>query len=155
MTGKANPTQPTLPSFEEQSVAKCSVRITKAGDGLSAALEVAPEALFLGDEQYYVLSGVVRQVNHKEKDGVITRVHTIEATGITGVDGELATKLLRGAAEETERLRAEAAGQLALDAEKQAEQREREDRERDDARNAAESAAGNVSQINGKGKAAK
>jgi hypothetical protein len=107
--------QPTLPTFEENAVANAAVKITKAGDGLSAALKVKPEALFLGDDQYYVLAGRVTQVAHKDVDGVVTRVHTVETQGITSIDGELARKAIDAAAQETERLRAEQTGQSSID----------------------------------------
>jgi hypothetical protein len=125
----AKPKQPTLPAFETNAVAKAQVRITRAGDGLSAALEVQPKALFLGDEVFYVLRGRVTQVNHREKeeDGPVIRMHTVEATGITEVDAELAEKLLQAAAEETARMRAEIDGQLRLEDERAAEAREAND----------------------------
>jgi hypothetical protein len=106
--------QPTLPTFEKNAVANATVKITKAGDGLSAALKVKPEALFLGADQYYVLAGRVTQVTHKDVDGVVTRVHTVETQGITSIDPELARKAIEEAALETERLRAEQTGQQAL-----------------------------------------
>lgn len=104
-----------LPLFEENAVANSTVKITKAGDGLSAALKVAPEALFLGSDQYFVLHGRVTQVAHKDVDGVVTRIHVIETQGITAIDPELARKSIDEAALETERLRAEQTGQGSLD----------------------------------------
>jgi hypothetical protein len=109
--------QNQLPLFEENAVANATVKITKAGDGLSAALKVAPEALFLGADQYYVLHGRVTQVAHKDVDGVVTRIHVVETQGITSIDPDVAKKAITAAAEETERLRAEQAGQQALPAE--------------------------------------
>lgn len=104
-----------LPLFEENAVANSTVKITKAGDGLSAALKVAPEALFLGSDQYFVLHGRVTQVAHKDVDGVVTRIHVIETQGITSIDPELARKSIDAAAQETERLRAEQTGQSSID----------------------------------------
>jgi hypothetical protein len=102
-----------LPRFEGLPVATAAVRITRAGDGLSEALKIAPKALELGDEVYYVLRGVVRQINHREKsDGdIIVRIHTVEADAITEVDAELAGKLLADAASEIAKAKAAADGQ--------------------------------------------
>lgn len=111
--------QAQLPLFERRKVDEARVRITKAGDGLSEALKVAPRAMQLGDEVAYVLRGTVRQVNHKTVDdeGAVMRLHTVEVTGITEVDEDLAEKLLNEAAEELARRQAEIDGQQTLDAE--------------------------------------
>lgn len=117
-----------LPEFEQQSVNNATVRITNAGDGLSDALKVDPKALHLGQEVFYILSGDVTQINHVEKDDVLTRVHTVKASAITEVDGDLASKLLTEAAEELQRRRDEISGQLSLQAEADALEREAADR---------------------------
>lgn len=116
--------QATLPAFEEQSVNNATVRITNAGDGLSEALKVDPKALHLGEQVYYVLSGDVTQINHVEKDEILTRVHTVKASAITEVDADLAGKLLTAAAEELSRRKAEVDGQLMLEEEAAATERE-------------------------------
>jgi len=112
-------TQP-LPTFEGLDVQQAKVKITNAGDGLSEALKVAPVALELGDEPYYLLRGEVTQINHVEKDELITRVHTVKASAITPVDPELASKMLEEAAAELAKAKAAADGQLMLDAENEA-----------------------------------
>lgn len=126
---KAKPKQPPLPTFENHPVQQAQVRITNAGDGLSEALKIEPKALDLGAETFYVLSGVVTQINHRQKDdeSPTIRVHTIRAEQITEVDPELAGKLLQTAAEELERRRAEIEGQMRLGEEQAAEERERDD----------------------------
>jgi hypothetical protein len=121
------PRQPTLPPFESNNVANAKVRITRAGDGLSEALKVEPRAIQLGESVYYVLSGECVQVNHVEKDEVLTRVHTIAAERITEIDGETAMKMLTTAAEELERKKATMDGQMALDDEQAARDREQLD----------------------------
>lgn len=109
-----------LPLFERQHVDEARVRITRAGDGLSEALRVAPKALQLGDEVFYVLRGVVGQVNHKriirasDEEERLVRLHTVEATAITEVEPDLAEKLLNEAAEELARRQAEADSQLSI-----------------------------------------
>ncbi len=120
--------QAALPTFEENAVTISRVKIVNAGDGLSEALKVDPVALFLDDDAYYVLQGKVTGVAHIiDKDGITCRVHTIKAGSIAPVDMETASKAIQTYAEETERLRAEQAGQLALGAEQAAEAREAND----------------------------
>lgn len=104
-----------LPLFEENAVANATVKITKAGDGLSAALKVRPEALQLGEDVYYVLAARVGKIAHVDNDGVVTREHTVVTQAITAIDPTIAQKAIQSAAEETERLRAEQAGQTSLD----------------------------------------
>jgi hypothetical protein len=105
------------------------VRITRAGDGLSAALDVEPRAYQIGEEVSFVLRGTVTQINHQQKDedGPIVRTHTVTASGITEVEAELAEKVLNAAAEELERKRAEIAGQTSLADEQAAKERELRD----------------------------
>jgi hypothetical protein len=90
-----------LPAFEGVSVNKSTLRLTKAGDGLSDALKLEPIALHHGDRVHLVLEGVVTQVNHrpdgKVEDGEInelTRMHTVEAVDIAIVDEDDVAELL-------------------------------------------------------------
>lgn len=118
-----------LPLFEDEPVDYAEVRITNAGDGLSEALKIAPEALHMDQEVFYVLRGEVSQINHRRKsdDGPIVRVHTVKASQITKVDPELAREMLAKAADELEKAKAQAAGQLLLDAENEAAAKEAND----------------------------
>ena len=123
MTATAN----RLPTFEGNAVATARVRITRAGDGLSEALKIDPRALQLGERVYYVLEGECVQINHIEKDEVITRVHTIAPESIAEVDEETAIKMLREAAADLERKKADADGQTSIDDELAAQDREARD----------------------------
>jgi AraC-like DNA-binding protein len=119
--------QAALPAFEQHDVSNVAVKIVKAGDGLSAALKAEPKALDLGQEISYVLRGTVSQISHKEKDGVVTRVHTVDAQAITEIDPDVAGEMLTRAAEELRLKQDEIAGQLTLDAEAEAQEREAAD----------------------------
>lgn len=91
-----------LPPFEDTPVRLSSIKITKAGDGLSKALEFEPVALHLGDEVFFVLRGVVAQVNHKPKQAEsdeLVRLHTIDTSAITMVDRGQVEAMLEEAAE--------------------------------------------------------
>lgn len=121
-------TRTTLPEFEGADVAKAAVKITNAGDGLSEALKVDPIALHMDDVVYYVLRGTVTQINHKaDSEGELTRVHTVKADQISPIDADSAKRFLAAYAEETERKKAELEGQMMLDAELAAVERERRD----------------------------
>lgn len=80
-----------LPSFENHQVVRSAVKITRAGDGLSEALKLEPQALQHGDEVFFVLRGEVTQVTHrpasKEESDILARVHVVEAREIALVDG--------------------------------------------------------------------
>jgi hypothetical protein len=82
----------TLPDFEGHEVRRSALRITKAGDGLSDALKL---------EVFFVLKGVVTQVNHKPdgkvEDGEVdelVRLHTVDATEVALVDALEVSDLL-------------------------------------------------------------
>ena len=105
----------TLPIFEDEPVNKSTVRIVKAGDGLSEALDIEPKALHLGDEVCFVIRGEVKQVNHRQGAAVVIRQHTIEVTSIAPVAIEQADEIINADAERLARLRDEQSGQLRLE----------------------------------------
>ncbi len=120
--------QPTLPAFEENAVVGSRIKITRTGDGLSEALKVAPIALFYDDDVYVVLHGKVSDISHHgDANGNLLRIHTVPADSMALIDADTARKAIQAAAEETERIRAEQAGQLALGAEQAALDREAQD----------------------------
>ena len=85
-----------LGSFDGREVIKATVAITRAGDGLSAALAVDPQALDLGDKVYVVLECEVGKVSFEPvKDTQhLARVHTLRTQGATLVDEDLVRKHL-------------------------------------------------------------
>lgn len=104
-----------LPMFERQEVDRSTVRITKAGDGLSEALKVEPKALLLGGEVFYVLRCRVRRVAHDmDQDENVVRVHTLDVEQITEVERGAVERMLDDAAERLQRARDEASGQQNL-----------------------------------------
>lgn len=120
--------QPTLSPFEGHDVVGSRIKITRAGDGLSEALKVAPVELFSGDAVFVVLQGEVGPISMvPDENGNYVRVHTVVTEKMALIDADTATKAIQTAAEETERLRAEQAGQLALGAEQAAAEREAND----------------------------
>lgn len=107
--------QPTLPTFEGSPVTGSAVRITKAGDGLSEALDVLPSAMHLGEEVCYVLRGTIAQVNHRTIQGKVTRVHTVETTEIAELPVNIAEGLLTDAHEKLLKIRDKIVGQSRIE----------------------------------------
>jgi len=116
-----------LPLFEDQKVQGSQVRIIKAGDGLSDALDVKPVAMHIGEVTDYVIRTICRQVNHRERsknDRSLRRVHTVEVVAITEVDSAVADEIIKESAEALEKAKAERDGQLMLEQEQAAEAKE-------------------------------
>jgi hypothetical protein len=109
-------TQANLPEFEGQTVHKASLRITGAGDGLSEALDLEPQALELGDEVCFVVKGHISQVNHREgKDNAIVRLHTMAVSSTAPIDQATADKVISEDAERLAKLRDERDGQTRIE----------------------------------------
>lgn len=107
-----------LPMFEGSDVTEATLRITKAGDGLSAALDLEPEALHHGERVYYVLEGLVAQVNHvpvKAGSQKLKRVHTVVAQRVAPLAQHQADPILNMEQERIARLRQEQEGAVTLE----------------------------------------
>lgn len=77
-----------LSPFDGQDVISSTIAVTKAGDGLSAALSVDPQEWHLGQRVYVVLEttvGKVQFVPIKDTDA-LRRVHVLVTEGATIVD---------------------------------------------------------------------
>lgn len=85
-----------LSKFEGRSVDATAIRVVKAGDGLSTALQVAPQQFALGDTVYLVLEAEVSKVHHEEiKDtGSLRRVHTLSVETATIVEQHLVGEVI-------------------------------------------------------------
>lgn len=69
-----------LPDFEGFEVDRSTIKVTRAGDGLSPSLKVEPRALHQGEDVTLVLRCHVHKVIHesgREEDGPLTRVHVL------------------------------------------------------------------------------
>lgn len=85
---------PDLTPFDGREVARTSIAITRAGDGLSEAMKVEPREFHHGDTVYVVLECTVTKVQFVPFDkadpaGPLSRVHTLAAGVATIVDEEL------------------------------------------------------------------
>lgn len=106
-----------LKRFEGKPVASSTIRVTKAGDGLSEALRLDPVALKHEQEVYLVLRGIVRQVNYRPiagSDGILTRQHTVEASAVAMVTREAVEDFLAAEADRVAKMKEEADGVIRL-----------------------------------------
>lgn len=85
-----------LSPFEGRDVVQTTVKITKAGDGLSEALGIDPAEYHLGDRVVIVLDTVVDRVRYlpvKDTE-VLTREHSFKTDGATVIDRDLVAAAL-------------------------------------------------------------
>lgn len=108
-----------LTPFDDREVARTSIAITRAGDGLSEALKVAPREFHHGDTVYVVLECTCTRVqfvpfDRDDPSGPLTRVHTLSAGTATIVDEELVRSHISEQAERNLRAREEEAGIIRM-----------------------------------------
>lgn len=80
----------TLSQFENHDVVGTTIKVTKAGDGLSAALKVEPIEYEHGEDVYVVLKTKVANIQFvpsKDNPESLIRLHTLETSEATVVDG--------------------------------------------------------------------
>jgi hypothetical protein len=102
-----------LAPFGGHPVVKSAVQITRAGDGLSEALELDPEELDQFDTVFFVLKGIVDKVTFgptKPGSEDLVRKHVIVTTEIIRVEEGAVSKMLRAAADTLKKAKEEAAG---------------------------------------------
>jgi hypothetical protein len=101
-----------MQQFGGLDVTASAISITKAGVGLSDALDVAPVEYEIGDRVYVVLDTVCVKVAHEEQKDLneLRRVHTLRTTTGTIVD----EKVVRKALDAQRRTIAEAQGKAEL-----------------------------------------
>lgn len=111
-------TEVKLAKYEGREVIATAMRVVKAGDGLSAALDLDPAELRIGERGYVILEWEVTKIDHKQvtpASKALVRTHTLTAQRAMIVDGEAVARTLDEheegikdrleAAEEAERLR--------------------------------------------------
>lgn len=87
----AVPAESTLTPFDGHTVLNTTVAIRNAGDGLSSAMQVAPQELSLGEVVFVVLECEVEKIRFdpiKDTD-CIQRVHMLKAGTAVMVDEDL------------------------------------------------------------------
>jgi hypothetical protein len=114
-----------LPDFEGTPVAYSSVKFSGTATGFSEGLKIAPVVLRNGQDVFFVVRATVAAVDHPlDKDEHTFRRHDLKIADMAPVSEDVAGKALQEYAQEIERIKAEADGQLMLDAEAEAEARE-------------------------------
>lgn len=87
----------TLSPFEGKEVIATTIAITRAGDGLSAALAVDPVEMHTGQKVYVVLETEVEKVSFipsKDSEQKMIRQHTLRAGTSTIVEASLVEAVL-------------------------------------------------------------
>jgi len=89
-------TPPTLGQFDGREIVTASIKVTRAGDGLSQAMTVEPKEYHIGDIITVVLECEVATVNFKpiNDTDVLARVHTLRAGIATIVENAFAKSVL-------------------------------------------------------------
>lgn len=85
-------------TFEGDEIVGSSVKITKAGDGLTDALAIDPVEFHRGEIVYFVLQGKVRYAGfppEKKDSAGVLRQHIIDTTDIAIVSEEDVAALLQ------------------------------------------------------------
>lgn len=85
-----------LTPFEGADVLQTSIKVTRAGDGLSDALAIDPAEYHLGDTVHVVLECTVAKVDYQPIPGVeaLRRIHTLAAGTASIVDPEMVREVL-------------------------------------------------------------
>jgi hypothetical protein len=106
-----------LGNYMGRDVSSTSVKITKAGDGLSKQLDIEPKVLVPGETYMVLLEAKAGSHTHKviEKAGTWELIQVLEAQTVTFVDGEDMEKMLRIAADRVQAATEAAKGVQRLD----------------------------------------
>ena len=101
-----------LGNFEGRDVIGTSMKVTRAGDGLSAAMALEPAIYHQGDEVTVVLRGRIGRVQFDEvkETDCLNRVHVLVASDITVVEEASINKILDAEKARLTKLREEAQG---------------------------------------------
>lgn len=106
-----------LTPFEGRDVIQATIRVTKAGDGLSKALGVDPQEFHHGQRVTVVLDTIVGGIDHlpiKDTD-CLNRRHTLEAEAATIIDRDLVSAALDSQAERIQLAKEASQGVQRLD----------------------------------------
>lgn len=105
-----------LGEFDGRTVRSTTMRVTNAGDGLSKALQTAPQLLHFGDRVFIVMEAVVGPIGFDpiddDPEGCI-RKQSVAARTVTLVGEKLVRQVLDAQADANEKLQ-QMAGQMKL-----------------------------------------
>lgn len=109
-----------LPDYGGKPVVRTAIKITNAGDGLSAGLAIDPQVLALGERHYVVLECIVDSHEHdrimdKNNDtGLLVLSQVLKAGTGTLIDADVVRTAIVEQAERIERAKDAAAGRSKL-----------------------------------------
>lgn len=86
-----------LTQFDNRDVIGATIKVSNAGDGLSAAMKIAPREFHHGERVYVVMETTVDQVTHvesKDDPARLVRSHRLKAGMATIVDFKLVSRVL-------------------------------------------------------------
>lgn len=118
----------TLPDFNGEQVHRTAIKFTGVGTGFTG-LDVRPFVMELDDEAYFVVRvRAAESPSHmRDKNNMLVRMQRVHAEDMAPIDQKSAEKVLAEYSAAIKRAQAEKNGQLALDAEHEAEEREAND----------------------------
>lgn len=106
-----------LTPFDGKKVIATTIKVTKAGDGLSSALAIEPQEMHLGQKVYVVLECDVEKVqfgSSSDSDDLLIRQHILATATATIVPRETVIEMLTAQRLKIERARDLAKGQHHL-----------------------------------------
>lgn len=112
----AAPATETLGEYMGKDVTFVSVKIAKAGDGLSKQLEIDPRILIPGERYVVLLEGVAGDHTHKliDKSDTWELVQTLNAETVTFVDDKTSESKIRRARDRVKKFEEEKKGESRL-----------------------------------------
>lgn len=114
-----------LPQHHGEDVSRAIIKITGAGTGMSEGLAIAPIALEVDDEEYFIVRATCAETGHiRDKNGLLVRTHRLHTEDMAPIDSDTAQAALAGYADMLSRRKAEIAGQLELEADEDLEGKE-------------------------------
>lgn len=105
-----------LKKFEGREVIGAAMKVTRAGDGLSEALSLAPETYRVGEKVTLILEGEIADINYKSvpKTDALQRVHVLRTERIVRIEGDIAKDFFDAEADRLSALRDEKDGVTRL-----------------------------------------
>lgn len=133
--------RPTLPDFNGEPVHRTEIKFTGVGTGFNG-LDVRPVVMELDDEAYFVVRVTAAEsASHfRDKNNQLVRMQRVHAEDMAPIDKAAADKVLAEYAAEIKRRKTEMDGQLSLDDEAAASDREAADETGEPAQIAADAA---------------
>lgn len=117
-----------LPDYHGEPVDRMQIKFSGVGTGFTG-LDVKPLVMELDDEAFFIVRVKAGEsASHfRDKKDRLVRLQRVHAEDMAPIDREQAQQALQSYAQEIKRLKAESSGQMALDAENEAAEREARD----------------------------